>query len=126
MLKGSLERLKTMNDGMNGYIALCVGDPCPLIFRSPVTGLEDIMDNQVIFPDAHKHIARPPAGVIFPNKVLGTYFLIFAGCATVVVNLEKDKVVTLPGITIVWGLAVMVLFQECYYMESHLTQILMI
>jgi len=42
-------------------------------------------------------------------EVLGTYFLIFAGCAAVVVNLDKDKVVTLPGIAIVWGLAVMVL-----------------
>ncbi|XP_057439831.1 nodulin-26-like [Lotus japonicus] len=42
-------------------------------------------------------------------EVLGTYFLIFAGCASVVVNLNNDKVVTLPGIAIVWGLAVMVL-----------------
>ncbi|XP_059438073.1 aquaporin NIP1-2-like [Corylus avellana] len=42
-------------------------------------------------------------------EVLGTYFLIFAGCAAVVVNLGNDKVVTLPGISIVWGLAVMVL-----------------
>ncbi|KAF8409119.1 hypothetical protein HHK36_005192 [Tetracentron sinense] len=42
-------------------------------------------------------------------EVLGTYFLIFAGCASVMVNLSKDKVVTLPGISIVWGLAVMVM-----------------
>ncbi|CAK9166342.1 unnamed protein product, partial [Ilex paraguariensis] len=42
-------------------------------------------------------------------EVLGTYFLIFAGCAAVVVNLDKDKVVTLPGISIVWGLVVMVM-----------------
>ncbi|KAM3748451.1 hypothetical protein ACB098_05G109900 [Castanea mollissima] len=42
-------------------------------------------------------------------EAVGTYFLIFAGCAAVVVNLDKDKVVTLPGIAIVWGLAVMVL-----------------
>jgi len=34
--------------GMNGYITLCSGDPCPPIFRSPVDGLEDIMDNQVM------------------------------------------------------------------------------
>jgi len=40
---------------------------------------------------------------------VGTFFLIFAGCAAVVVNLNNDKVVTLPGISIVWGLAVMVL-----------------
>ncbi|KAL4627248.1 hypothetical protein ACB092_05G154900 [Castanea dentata] len=42
-------------------------------------------------------------------EAVGTYFLIFAGCAAVVVNLDKNKVVTLPGIAIVWGLAVMVL-----------------
>ncbi|KAI6705708.1 hypothetical protein NL676_008670 [Syzygium grande] len=42
-------------------------------------------------------------------EVFGTYFLIFAGCGSVVVNLNNDKVVTLPGISIVWGLAVMVL-----------------
>ncbi|KAL6658910.1 hypothetical protein ACP70R_002950 [Stipagrostis hirtigluma subsp. patula] len=59
--------------GMNGYIALCGGDPCPPIFRSPVDGLEDIMDNQVIcsiykLPDPHKHIAHPPVGVIIPKK----------------------------------------------------------
>ncbi|KAK7306466.1 hypothetical protein VNO77_44409 [Canavalia gladiata] len=42
-------------------------------------------------------------------EVVGTYFLIFAGCGSVVVNLSKDKMVTQPGISIVWGLTVMVL-----------------
>ncbi|XP_022892344.1 aquaporin NIP1-1-like isoform X2 [Olea europaea var. sylvestris] len=42
-------------------------------------------------------------------EILGTYFLIFAGCAAVVVNADKDKVVTQPGISIVWGLVVMVM-----------------
>ncbi|XP_073155166.1 aquaporin NIP1-1-like [Henckelia pumila] len=42
-------------------------------------------------------------------ETLGTYFLIFAGCAAVVVNADKGKVVTLPGISIVWGLVVMVM-----------------
>uniref|UniRef100_A0A5B6ZBS2 Putative aquaporin NIP1-1 n=1 Tax=Davidia involucrata TaxID=16924 RepID=A0A5B6ZBS2_DAVIN len=42
-------------------------------------------------------------------EMLGTYFLIFAGCAAVVVNLNKEKVVTVPGISIVWGLVVMVM-----------------
>ncbi|KAL1820777.1 hypothetical protein DCAR_0417124 [Daucus carota subsp. sativus] len=60
---------------MNGYISLCCGDPCPPIFRSPVEGMEDIMDNQVIcaiyrLPDAHNHIARPPPGVRFPKKTV--------------------------------------------------------
>ncbi|KAM3304558.1 5'-3' exoribonuclease 3 isoform X1 [Capsicum chacoense] len=61
--------------GMNGYISLCMGDPCPPIFRAPIDGMEDIMDNQVIcaiyrLPDAHKHITRPPQGVIFPKKLV--------------------------------------------------------
>ncbi|KAL7207490.1 hypothetical protein ACSBR1_029442 [Camellia fascicularis] len=59
---------------MNGYIACCAEDPCPPIFQSPISGMEDIRDNQVIcaiyrLPDAHKHITRPPAGVIFPKKI---------------------------------------------------------
>ncbi|KAK1358287.1 5'-3' exoribonuclease 3-like [Heracleum sosnowskyi] len=37
------------SDGMNGYISLCSGEPCLLIFRSPVEGMEDIMDNNVIY-----------------------------------------------------------------------------
>ncbi|GMH05205.1 hypothetical protein Nepgr_007045 [Nepenthes gracilis] len=42
-------------------------------------------------------------------EVLGTYFVVFAGCAAVVVNLDKGKIITLPGISIVWGLVVMVM-----------------
>ncbi|KAJ8761224.1 hypothetical protein K2173_001280 [Erythroxylum novogranatense] len=42
-------------------------------------------------------------------ELFGTYFLIFAGCSSVTVNQNFDKVVTLPGISMVWGLAVMVL-----------------
>lgn len=43
-------------------------------------------------------------------EAVGTYFLIFAGCAAVVVNnYHNNNVVTLPGIAIVWGLVVMVI-----------------
>ncbi|KAF5184302.1 Aquaporin nip1-1, partial [Thalictrum thalictroides] len=42
-------------------------------------------------------------------ELLGTYFVIFAGCAAVVVNLSKDKVVTHVGVSITWGLVVMVM-----------------
>lgn len=42
-------------------------------------------------------------------ELFGTYFLIFAGCGAVVVNSDKDKVVSHPGISIVWGLVVMVM-----------------
>lgn len=40
--------LMVCSGGMNGYISLCMGDPCPPIFRAPMDGLEDIMDNQVM------------------------------------------------------------------------------
>lgn len=42
-------------------------------------------------------------------EVVGTYFLIFVGCASMLVNLNYDNVVTLPGIAVVWGLTVMIL-----------------
>ncbi|CAN4095442.1 unnamed protein product [Withania somnifera] len=61
--------------GMNGYLSLCSGNPCPPTFRSPIEGMEDITQNQVIcaiykLPDTHKHIAQPMKGVIFPKKMV--------------------------------------------------------
>ena len=38
----------TCSGGMNGFLSLCGGEPCPPIFRSPVEGMEDIMDNHVM------------------------------------------------------------------------------
>ncbi|KAL4578983.1 hypothetical protein LXL04_015118 [Taraxacum kok-saghyz] len=68
------------SDGMDGYISLPAGDPCPSIFRSPIEGLEDIQFNRVIcaiykLPDPHPHIARPPAGVKLPKRVVMEYNL---------------------------------------------------
>ncbi|KAG2254389.1 hypothetical protein Bca52824_084525 [Brassica carinata] len=59
-----------LSDAMNGYLTPCSGETHPPVFRSPVEGMEDILDNQVIcciykLPDAHEHITRPPPGVIF-------------------------------------------------------------
>ncbi|RDX99489.1 hypothetical protein CR513_17452, partial [Mucuna pruriens] len=65
--------------------------------------------------DPSKTIERSDSLVSVPflqklvAEVVGTYFLIFAGCASVVVNKNNENVVTLPGIAIVWGLVVMVL-----------------
>ncbi|GAB2299004.1 Aquaporin NIP1-1 [Dionaea muscipula] len=42
-------------------------------------------------------------------EVLGTYFLVFVGCAAIIVNSDKNHVITLPGMAIVCGLAVMVM-----------------
>ncbi|GAA0138897.1 hypothetical protein Leryth_010357 [Lithospermum erythrorhizon] len=41
-------------------------------------------------------------------EMLGTYFLIFAGCGSILVNTDKGMI-SFPGIAIVWGLVVMVL-----------------
>ncbi|KAM3239356.1 aquaporin NIP1-1 [Capsicum annuum] len=41
-------------------------------------------------------------------EMVGTYFLIFAGCGSVVVNADKG-IITFPGIAITWGLVVMVM-----------------
>ncbi|CAI9760144.1 unnamed protein product [Fraxinus pennsylvanica] len=42
-------------------------------------------------------------------ELIGTYFLVFAGCTAVVVNMDMNEVVTLPGIALVFGLVLMVL-----------------
>jgi len=54
-------------------------------------------------------IPAPALGVQILAEIFGTFFLIFAGCAAVAVNLRTGGTVTFPGICIVWGLAVMVM-----------------
>ncbi|KAI3864847.1 hypothetical protein MKX03_006086 [Papaver bracteatum] len=49
---------------------------------------------------------------------IGTFFMIFAGCGAVNVNLNNDKVVTLPGIALAWGLAVMVMIYALGYISG--------
>lgn len=70
-------------------------------------------DDDMNFQNSENSSGSGCVTLLFVQKIiaetLGTYFLIFAGCAAVVVNADKDKVVTLPGISIVWGLAVMVM-----------------
>ncbi|KAJ7545268.1 hypothetical protein O6H91_09G113200 [Diphasiastrum complanatum] len=61
--------------GTNGFFSLCNGDACPPIFTSPVGGMPTITNNQVLsviylLPPIHKHIARPPEGVIMPKKTV--------------------------------------------------------
>ncbi|XP_051198692.1 aquaporin NIP1-4 [Lolium perenne] len=54
-----------------------------------------------------------PVSVTFLQMLLAelfsTFFLLFAGMAAIVVNSEKGGAVTFPGITVVWGMAVMVM-----------------
>ncbi|KAK6125392.1 hypothetical protein DH2020_040861 [Rehmannia glutinosa] len=42
-------------------------------------------------------------------ELIGTYFVIFAGCGSVAVNKIYDGAVTFPGICVTWGLIVMVM-----------------
>ncbi|XP_047316340.1 probable aquaporin NIP-type [Impatiens glandulifera] len=42
-------------------------------------------------------------------ELIGTYFVIFSGCGSVVVNNLYDGTVTFPGICLTWGLIVMVM-----------------
>lgn len=42
-------------------------------------------------------------------EFIGTYYLVLAGCAVVVVNETMGGVVTLPGIALTWGFTVMVM-----------------
>ncbi|KAK1355515.1 putative aquaporin NIP-type [Heracleum sosnowskyi] len=42
-------------------------------------------------------------------EVVGTYFVIFAGCGSVVVNKLYGGSITFPGICVTWGLIVMVM-----------------
>ena len=42
-------------------------------------------------------------------EVIGTFFVIFAGCGSVVVNNLYNETVTFPGICVTWGLIVMVM-----------------
>lgn len=48
----------TCSGGMNGYICLCAGDPCPPIFKSPIGGMEDIVDNQVMWDKSSYSVVR--------------------------------------------------------------------
>ncbi|KAJ0703862.1 putative transcription factor interactor and regulator CCHC(Zn) family [Helianthus annuus] len=61
--------------GMNGFLWLCERNGYRFVLLSPISGLEDIMDNHVlnityINPAPHKHIPEPPRGVNMPKKIL--------------------------------------------------------
>ncbi|XP_056163756.1 5'-3' exoribonuclease 4-like isoform X2 [Syzygium oleosum] len=61
---------------MNGFLWLSERNVLTNVIPSPIHGLEDIVNNQVynvtyLNPAKHKHIPRPPAGVVIPPKVLG-------------------------------------------------------
>ncbi|KAK3020390.1 hypothetical protein RJ639_046123, partial [Escallonia herrerae] len=61
--------------GMNGFFWLCQRNGWRIPVPSPISGLEAMMDNQVLNvtflnPPAQKHIPEPPKGVVMPKMVL--------------------------------------------------------
>ncbi|KAL0898548.1 hypothetical protein Bca101_082509 [Brassica carinata] len=66
-------------------------------------------------------ICTSPSTVCLTQKLIaemiGTYFLIFAGCGVVVVNVLYGGTVTFPGICVTWGLIVMVMI----YSTGHIS-----
>eukprot|EP00271_Cylindrocystis_brebissonii_P010048 TRINITY_DN25_c7_g1_i1.p1 TRINITY_DN25_c7_g1~~TRINITY_DN25_c7_g1_i1.p1 ORF type:complete len:1117 (-),score=279.22 TRINITY_DN25_c7_g1_i1:409-3759(-) len=63
------------SDGMNGYLRLTNGEPCPSVLRSPFESMPAITNNRVVCalfenPDHHTHICRPCEGVKFPEKLV--------------------------------------------------------
>eukprot|EP00249_Psilotum_nudum_P024522 c29209_g1_i5 orf=683-3985(-) len=70
------EKINPIASGdMNGFLSLCDGEACPSIFRSPVKGMPNISNNQVLsvvykLPSMHKHITSPPEGVKMPKKTV--------------------------------------------------------
>ncbi|CAF1819033.1 hypothetical protein HID58_059176 [Brassica napus] len=52
-------------------------------------------------------------------ELVGTYYLIFAGCAAIAVNAQHNNVVTLVGIAVVWGLVIMVLVYSLGHISAH-------
>ncbi|OMO60598.1 Major intrinsic protein [Corchorus capsularis] len=64
-------------------------------------------------PSTAHNLCYSPEAVQLLQKVIaeiiGTYFVIFAGCGSVVVNKMYGETITFPGICVVWGLIVMVM-----------------
>ncbi|KAJ1385164.1 Zinc finger, CCHC-type, partial [Sesbania bispinosa] len=63
------------SDGMNGYLWSYERNVLRTIVSSPIKGLPDIEYNQVLNitylnPRSHRHIPKPPDGVVMPKKIL--------------------------------------------------------
>ncbi|XP_068650773.1 5'-3' exoribonuclease 4-like [Aristolochia californica] len=66
------------SEGMNGFLWLCERNGYRGVIASPVKGLGDIENNQVLNvtylnPVPHQHIPEPSEGVIMPEKTIKPY-----------------------------------------------------
>ncbi|XP_022143162.1 5'-3' exoribonuclease 4 isoform X2 [Momordica charantia] len=64
-----------VSGGMNGFLWLCERNVFHNVVPSPINGFPDIQCNQVVNvtylnPQNHKHIPKPPKGVVMPKKVV--------------------------------------------------------
>ncbi|KAL5570448.1 hypothetical protein UlMin_027023 [Ulmus minor] len=95
------------------------------LYESRRTMAMDLNDYTII-KEGEAKILMHAKNEIFYNKkqliaeLLATYFLIFAGCASEIVD-HKYKTVTLPGSSIVWGLVLMcMIYSVIHISSSHL------
>lgn len=63
------------SDGMNGFLWSYERNVFRTVVSSPIKGLQDIACNQVLNitylnPRSHRHIPKPPDGVVMPQKIL--------------------------------------------------------
>ncbi|XP_045796498.1 5'-3' exoribonuclease 4-like isoform X2 [Trifolium pratense] len=63
------------SDGMNGFFWSYERNVFRNVVSSPIRGLQDIAGNQVLNitylnPRSHRHIPKPPDGVVMPKKIL--------------------------------------------------------
>ncbi|GKB02229.1 putative reverse transcriptase domain-containing protein [Tanacetum coccineum] len=96
--------------GMNGYLSLSSS--------SPVVGMDDIMDNQVIcaifmLPDYHNHLTRPPVRVKILKKVNKARVVSSASSAVTYTSVYTDSE---PG-RVFWGADEEIYDGEPIYLE---------
>ncbi|CAA7039264.1 unnamed protein product [Microthlaspi erraticum] len=74
-------------------------------------------------PNKDESSSSPLFSLHFMQKLIaelvGTYYLIFAGCAAIAVNAQHNNAVTLVGIAAVWGLVIMVLVYSLGHVSAH-------
>lgn len=64
-----------LSEGMNGYLGFGDCDTWPQTVISPIAGMPDLTENQVLsvsyrLPASHKHISKLADGVIIPEKTI--------------------------------------------------------
>ncbi|GLJ31320.1 hypothetical protein SUGI_0628340 [Cryptomeria japonica] len=75
-------------------------------------GEENVSRRNIIECETRFHASRLPSAEFIKKlgaEMIGTFFLIFSGCGSVLVDKKTDGSITHLGVSIVWGLTVMLL-----------------